>query len=206
MNETQQMTKSVQQAIDERRSIRRFQPEPIPHKDLAEILRQAGEAPSANNVQPWRFIVVTDPETKALLQEAAFGQGQVTSAPAVIMVASDMEDFLSDIEATIHPGMDPERRARNKEQLAANFGKQSVQQRGQWGVGQSYISLGFLLLAAQGMGYSTVPMLGFDQSKVRQILGLPEHVQFAVMVPIGKAAEEGFAKFRHPLEKIVTWR
>ncbi|HLO02879.1 MAG TPA: nitroreductase family protein [Symbiobacteriaceae bacterium] len=206
MNVTQQTTKTVQQAIDERRSIRRFQPEPIPQADLVEILRQAGEAPSAWNVQPWRYIVVTDPETKALLQEAAYGQGQVTSAPAVILVTSDMEDVMAHPEETVHPGMGEEGKARMKATLEGAFGKQSVEQRGQWGLTQTNIGLGFLMLAAQGMGYSSVPMLGFDQAKVRQILGLPEHVLFAAMLPIGKAAEEGHSKFRHPLAKIVSWR
>lgn len=206
MSTTLQTTKTVQQAIDERCSIRRFQPEPIPQQDLEEILRQAGQAPSAWNVQPWRFVVVTDPETKTLLQEAAYGQKQVTSAPAVILVTSDMEEFLAHIEETLHPGMDEERRAREKAQLESIFGKQSVEQRGQWGLTQTNIALGFLMLAVQGMGYNSVPMLGFDQAKVRQILGLPEHVLFAAMLPIGKKAEEGHTKFRLPLEKTVTWR
>jgi nitroreductase len=202
--ETQAMT--VQQAIDDRRSIRKFHPEPIPRKDLEEILRQAGQAPSAWNVQPWRFIVVTDPETKALLQEAAYGQTQVTSAPAVILVTSDMEDVMAHPEAIVHPGMGEEGKARVRQTLEGAFGQQSVAQRGMWGLTQTNIALGFLMLAAQGMGYSTVPMLGFDQAKVRQILGLPEHVLFAAMLPIGKAAEEGHTKFRRPLETIVTWR
>lgn len=206
MSVTIQSTKTVQQAIDERRSIRKFQPEPISQQDLEEILRQAGQAPSANNVQPWRFIVVTDPETKALLQEAAYGQTQVTSAPAVILVTSDMEDFMAHMGETIHPSMDDERRARGIAGFEATFGQQSVEQRAQWGLTQANIAFGFLMLAAQGMGYSTSPMLGFEPAKVRQILGLADHVQFAAMLPIGKAAEEGFPKHRHSLDRIVTWR
>lgn len=206
MTKTLETTKTVQQAIDERRSIRRFESTPIPQADLVEILRQAGQAPSANNVQPWRFIVVTDPETKALLQEAAYGQTQVTSAPAVIIVTSDMEDFMANMGESIHPGMDAQRRASGIAGFEATFGPQSVEQRGQWGLTQTNIALGFLMVAAQGMGYSTVPMLGFEPAKVRQILGLADHVQFAAMLPIGKAAEEGFPKHRHPLERIVTWR
>lgn len=206
MNTTQQKQFTVKDAIEARRSIRRFQPEPIPHADLIEILRQAGEAPSANNVQPWRFVVVTDPETKALLQEAAYNQAQVTSAPAVILVTSDMEDVMAHLDEIPHPGMAEEQKERVVAGLQASFGKQSVAERGQFGLTQTNIALGFLMLAAQGMGYSTVPMLGFDQAKVRQILGLSENVRFAAMLPVGRAAEEGFPKHRHSLDRIVTWR
>jgi nitroreductase len=204
MNATQQRT--VKEAIEARRSIRRFQPEPIPKEDLESILRQAAQAPSAWNLQPWRFIVVTDPETKALLQEAAFGQQQVTSAPAVIMVLSDMEDVLAHPDEIVHPGMGEEGKVRMRQTLERAFGSRSVKDRGLYGLTQAGIALGYLMLAAEGMGYSTVPMAGFDQAKVRQILGLPEHVEFAAMVPIGKAAEEGHTKHRHPLERIVSWR
>jgi nitroreductase len=59
------------------------------------------------------------------------------------------------------------------------------------------------LLTAEGLGYSTVPMLGFDAGKVREILGLAEHVKFAAMVPLGHKLKEGYPHHRHSLDKIL---
>ncbi|MDF0727090.1 hypothetical protein PY093_10215 [Cytobacillus sp. S13-E01] len=48
-------------------------------------------------------------------------------------------------------------------------------------------------------------MLGFDQEKVKEILGLPEHVKFAAMVPFGIADTEGYEHHRFKLDKIVSY-
>jgi nitroreductase len=48
-------------------------------------------------------------------------------------------------------------------------------------------------------------MLGFDQEKVKELLGLPEHVKFAAMVPFGLPAAEGYPHHRFSLNKIVTY-
>lgn len=205
MTATQTRPLTVTEAIQTRRSIRKFQPEPISQNDLREILRLASLAPTANNVQPTRFAVIQNPELQAKLQEAAYGQTQVTSAPAVIVVYSDMEDVLQNAEETVHPGMGEEQIKTRAERLRQSFEGQDVAQRGQWGLTQANIAFGFLMLAARGLGYDTVPMLGFDPQKVRELLGLPDHVQFAGMLPIGKRAEEGFPHHRHSVERVATF-
>ena len=196
---------SVTEAIETRRSIRKFVQEPMNQDDLQDILRLASLAPTANNVQPTRFAVIQNKELQAQLQEAAYNQGQVTSAPAVIVVYSDMEDFLQSAEETVHPNMGEEQVKTRAADLRGNFEGQDVTQRGQWGLTQANIAFGFLMLAARGKGYDTVPMLGFNPDRVREILGLPQHVQFAGMLPIGKRAEEGFPHHRHNVERITKF-
>ncbi|MPY65990.1 nitroreductase family protein [Deinococcus sp. SDU3-2] len=196
---------TVTEAIESRRSIRKFVPEPMDQNDLREILRLASLAPSANNVQTWRFAVIQNPELQAKLQEVAYGQTQVTNAPAVIVVYSDMEDTLASAEETIHPGMGEEQITTRAAGLRGQFEAQDTVQRGQWALTQAYIAFSFLMLAARGKGYDTVPMLGFQPDKVRELLGLPEHVQFAGMLPIGKRAEEGFPHHRHSVERITKF-
>lgn len=197
---------SVKDAIETRRSIRRFVQEPLDQADLREILRLASLAPSAWNAQTWRFVVVQDPALKEQLQAAAYGQPQVTNAPAVIVVYSDMEDTLNTVEETAHPGMGDAGRAQQRQTFDGTFGGQDVSQRGQWALSQANIAFGFLMLAARSMGYDTVPMLGFEPDKVRALLNLPEHVQFAGILPIGKRAEEGFPHHRHSVDRITTWK
>lgn len=199
-------TLTVDEAIVSRHSVRTFEQKPIPREDLTKIMELVRLAPSAWNLQPWRFQIITDPTLKEKLQEAAYGQKQVTSAPAVIIVSSDMEDVVTHLSDTVHPNMSAERKEEEVANLAAIFGGMSVEERGQWGLNQTNIALGFLLIAIEGMGYASVPMLGFDQEKVKDILELPKHVKFAAMVPMGKASDNGYPHFRHELERIVTFR
>lgn len=193
------------EAIESRRSIRSFVQEPMNGDDLREILRLASLAPTAFNAQPTRFAILQNPEVQAQLQAAAFNQKQVTSAPAVIVVYSDMEDVLADAEATVHPGVGADQIPVHAANFRKMFDGQDVTQRGQWGVAQASIVFGFLMVAARGLGYDTSPMLGFEPDKVRDLLKLPAHAQIIGLLPIGKRAEQGHAHHRHNGERITTF-
>jgi nitroreductase len=199
------MSLTVKEAIETRRSIREYVQEPIPKEEILEILRLASLAPSAWNTQPWRFIVITDQAKKSELQKAANNQKQVGNAPAVIVVTSDMEDVLGNVEQFAHPKMSAEAKNRLKETIERTFSPLSVEARGQWAAGQTYIAVGFLLLAIRSLGYDSSTMLGFDPIQVRELLNLPSHVQIPAIIALGKKAESGNPHHRHPLEKIVTW-
>lgn len=205
MIQTPSRTLNIKEAAETRRSIRTFVQEPIDQRDLKEILRLTSLAPSAWNVQPWRFAVVQNNDLKAKLQAAAFNQKQVSNAPAVLVLYSDMEDVLTFTEEVIHPNVGQEQIKTRAESLRKNFEQQPLEQRAQWANTQTNIALGYLLLIARGFGYDTVPMLGFDPDKVKELLGLPTHVQIAALVPIGKRAEEGHAHHRHNLDRIATF-
>lgn len=196
---------SVKDAIVSRHSIRKFVQKPIPKEDIDRIFELVRLSPSAWNLQPWRFHIVTDTGLKETLKDAAYGQQQVTSAPAVVIVVSDMEDVIANLPETVHPGLSEERKQEEVANLSSFFNGLSVEERGQWGLTQANIALGILLTALQGYGYSSVPMLGFDQEKVKEILGLPEHVKFAAMVPFGIAESEGYEHHRFSLDKIVSY-
>ena len=71
-------------AIQQRRSIRRYQSKPVPAEDLKIILECARLAPSAGNRQPWHFLVVREEETKRRLAEACFGQKWMAEAGAIV--------------------------------------------------------------------------------------------------------------------------
>jgi len=197
---------TVAEAAESRRSIRRYEPEPIPRADLEEMLRLTGLAPSAFNVQPWRFVVVETPELKAKLQAAANGQAQVGAAPAVIVLYSDMADALDTLEETVHPNFPAERRPALVEGFRGGFATRTSEERERWGLNQSYIALGYLLLVARGLGYHTSAMLGFDPAQVRALLDIPEHAQIAALVAVGRGAEEGFTHHRHPVVRVATFR
>ncbi|WP_034335707.1 nitroreductase family protein [Deinococcus misasensis] len=192
------------EAIETRRSIRKYHPD-MPLHHLQEILRLATLAPSAWNAQPWRFVVVASPEVKTQLHAAAYQQNQVLEAPYTIVLYSDAEDTLHTAIETSHPHFGEEGQIRQVQTLQKALSRLSIEQRAQWGDTQANILLGVLMVAARGLGYDTVPMLGFDQSKVKTLLGLPEHVTITALLPIGRAAETGRPHHRHSLERLTRY-
>lgn len=78
------MAKDAIEAIMERRSVRKYKPQPIPKEHLMTILEAARQAPSAGNRQPWRFVVVRDPEVKRRLGEACNNQTWIADADVII--------------------------------------------------------------------------------------------------------------------------
>ena len=197
---------TVPEAASARRSIRRFRQTPIDREDLERIFESVRLAPSAFNVQPWRFVVVTDPALKGELLVAANGQRQVASAPAVVVLYTDMAAALDTIESAIHPDVPEERRAADAAGFRKNWASKTVAEREQWGAAQGNIALGYFLLAAASYGYATSAMLGFDPQKVKATLGLPAHVNIPAMIAIGIADEAGFSHHRHDVDTLVTFR
>lgn len=82
---------TVMDVIRRRRSIRKYRPSEIPREHLLEILEAGRLAPSAGNRQPWRFIVVRDPDQRRRLAEAARGQMFIADAAAVLVAIADPE-------------------------------------------------------------------------------------------------------------------
>ena len=76
-------------AIHAWRSIRRWKPDPVPDDVIKLLLEAARRAPSWENAQPWRFIIITDKSVKEKLKDLSFGQKTLLKAPVVIAVAGD---------------------------------------------------------------------------------------------------------------------
>ena len=78
----------MMQAVRQRYSCRAYKPEPVNEETLGQILEAARLAPSARNFQDWRFVVVTDQQTRDQLKVAARNQAFVNQAPVVIAACS----------------------------------------------------------------------------------------------------------------------
>lgn len=81
--------KEVLQLMKDRRSIRKFKPDPVEEKKIEQILEAARWCQSASNRQPWRFIVIKNKDTISKLQSAAKFGGFVADAPVVIAIIAD---------------------------------------------------------------------------------------------------------------------
>jgi nitroreductase len=82
------------QAIRSRRSVRSFQERDVEDEKLERVLEAARLAPSARNLQDWRFVVVKDPERRRMLAEASKNQSFVGEAPVVIAACGTMPDYV----------------------------------------------------------------------------------------------------------------
>ena len=202
---TAQSAMTVREAAESRRSVHTFVQEEMPEDDLREILRLTRLAPSPDNFQPWRFVVVRDPDLRARLLPAAMNQRHVASAQALIVLYTDMEDVLANVDEMIHPGVDEAGRATVRAEFTRRFEAQSKKKRADYAHGLAYIALGYLLLAAESMGYRTSPMLDFEPKEMKQVLGLPAHVTIPALVAIGKGAEPGSRHHRHSVERIARF-
>jgi nitroreductase len=81
-------------AIQQRRSVRAYTTQPVPEEHLQSVLEAARLAPSARNLQEWRFIVVRDSAIREQLAVAANGQAFVGQAPVVIVGCSVNTEYI----------------------------------------------------------------------------------------------------------------
>lgn len=203
---TTPLAQSVLEAAESRRSIRRYSDAPVTEAELAQLIETAGRAPSAFNLQPWRWVAVRGQDLKQRLQAAAYGQPQVGAAPVVLVLYTDTIDALNKVEETFSATLPADKAAGTKAHLLNTLGAQSEADREAWGAGQSYIALGYLLLIAESLGLGTSPMLGFDAEQVKSVLGLPAYARVPALVALGHPAEEGFDSPRHAVERVLTVR
>ncbi len=197
---------SAAEAAIARRSVRSYTDQPVTDEEIRDLLELTGRAPSAFNLQPWRFIVVRDQQVKDDLRAAAFGQKQVSDAPVVIAMYADMEDTMAHLDEVVHPGLDAEKRESTLAMLRNTFGGMTPEARGVWANAQANIALGYLLLIARSEGFATSPMLGFNADTVKQLLGIPAHATVTSLVAIGRGADEGFESHRHTVERVAIFR
>ncbi|MDF1577859.1 MAG: nitroreductase family protein [Desulfurivibrionaceae bacterium] len=92
------MTKPVLKAIYKRRSVREFNNESVKIEDLREIVKAGSWAPSGLNNQPWRFVLITDTETKSQLADQTRYGHVIRGAPALIAVFLAIEDIYNEVK------------------------------------------------------------------------------------------------------------
>lgn len=188
-----------------RHSVRSYRDVPVSDDELHTLLELTGRAPSAFNLQPWRFVVVRDQQTKDALRAAAYNQKQVGEAPVVIAMYADMEDTMAHLDEVVHPDLAPDKKAGTIAMLQNTFGGMTPEARGTWANAQSNIALGYLLLIAKSEGFDTSPMLGFQADQVKETLGIPAHATVTALVALGRGADDGFRSHRHSVDRVATF-
>jgi len=197
-----------------RYATKKFDPTRTIPAEVWAVLEQALVlAPSSVGLQPWKFVVVTDPAVRTTLQPAAYGQAQIVDASHLVVICGKAPPTAADADR--HVARTAEVRGVPVEALAG-FRKMVVGAAGKppeeaaaWAARQAYLALGMFLTTAAMIGVDACPMEGFDPPKFDEILGLKAHgVAALALVAAGyRAADDKYAgvpKVRLPVEEVVV--
>jgi nitroreductase len=142
---------------------------------LEEALRLT---PSSGGLQPWKFIVVTDPAMRAKLRAASYGQPQITGASQLVVFAAKNNINEADVDAHLQnvapaQGVPVAALAPFRGLLVGGI-VQAMDEAGRnaWARNHAYIALGNLLTSAALLGIDACPMEGFDRAQYDDLLGL----------------------------------
>ncbi|MBL3649786.1 nitroreductase family protein [Bacillus vallismortis] len=206
-------TNDFMEIMKGRRSIRNYDPTvKISKEEMTAILEESTTAPSSVNAQPWRFLVIDSPEGKEKLAPlASFNQTQVTTSSAVIAVFADMNnaDYLEEIYSkAVELGYMPQEvKDRQIAALTAHFEKLPAQVNRETILIDGGLVSMQLMLTARAHGYDTNPIGGYDKENIAETFGLDKERYVPVMLlSIGKAADEGYASYRLPIDTIAEWK
>ena len=172
------------QAINERRSVRKYKPDPIAD-DLINTVLEAGRwAPSWANTQCWRFIVVRDSEIRAKLAETK-GHGNpaaeaIKIAPVTVVICSQLK-------------------------TSGYYKGEAPTDKGDWYMFDTALATQNMMLAAHSLGLGTVPVGLFDAKQAAEILEVPQDMVVVLMFPLGYPDESPNAPRRKELSEIVSY-
>ena len=173
-------------------------------------------APSSFGLQPWKFIVVTNPEIRQQLREHSWGQSQVVDASHLVVLALKKELNAADVDRYVEHMSEVRQVPVDSLQGLANTIKGFLTNPpypinlNEWAARQVYIALGQFMTSAALLGIDTCPMEGFNPAKYDEILGLAEQGYAAVVLcPAGYRAEDDkyavMAKVRYPSQEVVQY-
>jgi len=172
--------------IQTRKSVRKYQNIPVENNKIEKIMTAAQLAPSWKNGQCWKFIVVSDPDTKKELIRCTntFNQSWLGKEYAIIVACGD-------------PGKSGKRN--NKEYFMVDVA----------------IAMENMVLAATSLGLGTCWIGAFDEIKIKKVLNIPDEFQVVALTPLGyPAKKEGVvgniarkvakSKSRKPLDQVYS--
>jgi nitroreductase len=186
---------TVMEAIQKRKSIRKFKTDPVPDEMISQILEAARLAPSATNRQPWRFQVIKDPALKEkIFNEATFSMRHVLEAPVVIACGSELLTFVKGHKMA-PPG---------SEYFGANSEDwEEIKQFIPDAHMSTAISITHLILTATALGLGTCWVQRIRYGQLAKILGWPRHIVPLALIPVGYPDEDPAPRPRQSMENMV---
>lgn len=198
------------------RAMRRFTDEPVPDEVIEACLRAAVQAPSGGNIQPYQFVVVTDPDRRARIGEL-YLQAWLRYAPAVAAITPPPRDEAAG-----------ERQVRNlkaSDDLARTLGQVPVlilvlmpkismgvrDDEGEMDVGTPYASVypaiqNFILACrAHDLGTVLTTVYRIHEQEVREVCGIPDRYEVVALLPVGHPRGRWGIAPRRPAASLTSW-
>jgi nitroreductase len=203
------------QALEWRYATKRFDPQRKIPADLWKTLEEALVlSPSSFGLQPWKFLVVTDPAVRIRLRAASWGQPQIEECSHLVVFTARRTMQMEDIERFVARiaevrGVSVASLASYRDTMAGSLlqGPRAAVVE-QWTAKQAYIALGNFLTCAATLGVDACPMEGLEPAKYDEILGLAETGYHALMVCATgyRRPDDAYAKLakvRFPLDQVI---
>ena len=178
----------VKTAIENRRSIRNYQPKPVEKEKLEMLLEAARLAPSSSNRQPWRFFLAAEPEIKAKIAGAC-SQDFIQQAPVIILCYADLGSYQS-----------RKIKAFARRILSGDIGFQKLVPRAFL---DTAIAIEHMVLQAVELGLGTCWVRLVNADKLPGMIKIPDHYVFVSLLTVGYPAEAPSPRPRLKREEII---
>lgn len=181
-----------QKALDWRYAPKKLLPDKmVPEEKIERILAAARKAPSSNNLQPWKFVVISDKVFQEKLQKVCDDQEKVGQASHIVVILArtvwgpEYAGQLARSTAEVR-GLTLDEEKALEQKLISRMSNKTGEALFAWTKQQAFIALGFLLAAAAVEEVDAGPMGGFKRQQVDELLGLTgTDFSTAVVVALG---------------------
>lgn len=198
---------TTKEAIEQRRSIRKFKSDPVPNGVITALLDAARLAPSGSNAQPWRFKMVKDSETKKKLAEAAYNQSFIAQAPVVFVCCADIDGYLNGVVSGLQDlgkiGAVEDRIVKIILERTGKMKSISIDQFGQRIAFNVAIAIEHIVLRALDFELGTCWIRLMDEQAIKAIFGWDETISVVALLPVGYPDESPAPRKRRSIEKIL---
>ena len=184
----------------------------VSNEDLETLKEAIRLSASSYGLQPYKVLIIDNPELRAQLQPAAWGQSQIVEASQLLVFANitDFDDAQIDAymkNLTETRGIPIEAVQGYADFMKSKIATLSVEKRNIWTSKQTYLAMGNLLNAAAELNIDVTPMEGFEPEKVNEILGLEKQgLNASLIATVGYRHEEDttqhYAKVRKSNEEL----
>ncbi len=200
--------------LEWRYAVKKYSDESVSEDKIDQIIESINLSASSCGIQPYRLLVITNPEIRQKLAEGSFNSQIHASSHLLVFAAFNeiTDDYIRDYVQMMEQQRNLENGALNdlKNMLTGFFSTQTPEQNAIWSGKQAYIGLGTALIAAATLKVDATPMEGFDPKVFDNVLGLSEKgLHASVILSLGyRDAENDFLasmpKVRLPINEFST--
>jgi len=203
------MTMTIQHAIEQRISANMFDPtQTLTAAQIEELVGLATRAPTAFNFQNWRFIAVQSIAAKERLKAVAYGQQKIVDASVTFIVCGKLEahkGLANALKPSVASGLLEQSMADAWVKMGYDGHEGNPVRQRDEALRSASMGAMTLMLAAQGMGLVSGPMIGFDPVGVAKEFNLSDKEIPAMLVAVGYAAPGNWPqKPRLPVKDVLT--